>query len=409
ECLHAHPAVRQRAQPVRPAHRQIPGDPAPAQRDFRAHVRGADGRADRLPFRQQHSGPAPGGRSQGPHQRGGARGGVPQPLHPRRHRLHRRIRPAAVHAAASCLAPGRRLGVLLAHRAGRGTGESAASAGAGPDPRHHRHALNGANPMSSFLKTARDGAVLTLTMSQPETRNALTGNTAVEEFVQACADIAADRTVRAVILTGEGPVFSSGGNVKSMQRYYQEQLSPETIREEYRNGIQRLPKALYNLDVPLIAAVNGPAIGAGMDLTCMCDIRIASEKATFAESFVKVGIVPGDGGAWLLPRVVGMSKASEMAFTGEALTAQEALACGLVSRVVPHESLMETAMTLARKIAANPGGVLRMTKRLLREGERATLDSLLEISAAFQAIAHMEPDHHEAVRAFVEKRAPKFS
>lgn len=263
--------------------------------------------------------------------------------------------------------------------------------------------------MSSFLKTARDGAVLTLTMSQLETRNALTGNTAVEEFMQACAGIAADRTVRAVILTGEGPVFSSGGNVKDMQRYFQQQLSPETIREEYRNGIQRLPKALYNLDVPVIAAVNGPAIGAGMDLTCMCDIRIASEKATFAESFVKVGIVPGDGGAWLLPRVVGMSKASEMAFTGEALSAQEALACGLVSRVVPHESLMNAAMTLARKIAANPGGVLRMTKRLLREGERATLESLLEISASYQAIAHMEPDHHEAVRAFVEKRSPKFS
>lgn len=263
--------------------------------------------------------------------------------------------------------------------------------------------------MTSFLKTTRDGAVLTLTMSQPETRNALTGNTAIEEFVQACADISADRSVRAVILTGEGPVFSSGGNVKNMQRYFQDHLTPDTIREEYRNGIQRLPKALYNLDLPVIAAVNGPAIGAGLDLTCMCDIRIASEKATFAESFVKVGIVPGDGGAWLLPRAVGMSKASEMAFTGEALSAQEALACGLVSRVVPHELLMETAMTLARKIAANPGGVLRMTKRLLREGERATLESLLEISASYQAIAHMEPDHHEAVRAFVEKRSPKFS
>ena len=263
--------------------------------------------------------------------------------------------------------------------------------------------------MTSFLKTTRDGAVLTLTMSQPETRNALTGNSAVEEFVQACAAIALDRSVRVVILTGEGPVFSSGGNVKDMQRYYTQQLSPEAIREEYRNGIQRLPKALYNLDVPLIAAVNGPAIGAGMDLTCMCDIRIASEKASFAESFVKVGIVPGDGGAWLLPRVVGMSKASEMAFTGESLTAQEALACGLVSRVVAHEALMDEALKLARKIAANPGGVLRMTKRLLREGEQSSLESLLEISAAYQAIAHMEPDHHEAVRAFVEKRPPKFS
>ncbi len=263
--------------------------------------------------------------------------------------------------------------------------------------------------MTSFLKTARQGAVLTLTMSQPETRNALTGNSAVEEFVRACAEIHTDRSVRAVILTGEGPVFSSGGNVKNMERYFKERLSPEVIREEYRNGIQRLPKALYNLDVPVIAAVNGPAIGAGLDLACMCDIRIASDKATFAESFVKVGIVPGDGGAWLLPRAVGMSKASEMAFTGEALSAQEALGCGLVSRVVAHDNLMAEALKLAQKIAANPGGVLRMTKRLLREGERATLESLLEISASYQAIAHMEPDHHEAVRAFIEKRPPNFA
>jgi enoyl-CoA hydratase/carnithine racemase len=261
----------------------------------------------------------------------------------------------------------------------------------------------------AFLKTARDGTVLTLTMSQPETRNALTGNTAVDEFVQACDEIRRDRSVRVVILTGEGPVFSSGGNVKDMQRFFQQQISAEAIREEYRNGIQRLPRALYNLDVPVIAAVNGPAVGAGLDLACMCDIRIASEKATFAESFVRVGIVPGDGGAWLLPRAVGRAKAAEMAFTGEAIPAQEALDCGLVSRVVAPEALMETAMTIARKIAANPGGVLRMTKRLLREGEHASLDSLLEISASYQAIAHMEPDHHEAVRAFVEKRAARFS
>jgi len=246
-------------------------------------------------------------------------------------------------------------------------------------------------------------------MSQPETRNALTGNSAVEEFLQACTQIGRDAGIRAVILTAEGPIFSSGGNLKDMQRYYTQDLAAEAIREEYRNGIQRIPKALYNLDVPVIAAVNGPAIGAGLDLACMCDIRIASDSATFAESFVKVGLVPGDGGAWLLPRVVGMSKASEMAFTGEALSATEALACGLVSRVVPRESLLEEAHRLAGKIAANPGGVLRMTKRLLREGERSTLESLLELSASYQAIAHLTPDHHEAVRAFVEKRAPKFS
>jgi len=263
--------------------------------------------------------------------------------------------------------------------------------------------------MTTFLKSERDGAILTLTMNQPATRNALTGNSAVDEFVQVCAAIATDRSIRVVILAAEGPVFSSGGNVKDMQRFFTQDMSPELIRDEYRNGIQRLPKALFNLDVPVIAAVNGPAIGAGLDLACMCDIRIASDKATFAESFVKVGIVPGDGGAWLLPRVVGMSKAAEMAFTGEGISAQEALVCGLVSRVVAPESLMEEALALARKIAANPGGVLRMTKRLLREGQNSSLDSLLEMSAGFQAIAHKTAAHKEAVMAFVEKRAPKFS
>ncbi|MDR2155955.1 MAG: crotonase/enoyl-CoA hydratase family protein [Burkholderiaceae bacterium] len=261
----------------------------------------------------------------------------------------------------------------------------------------------------SFLKSERDGAILILTMSQPETRNALTGNTAVDEIIAVCEAVRKDTAVRVVILTGEGPVFSSGGNVKSMQRYFTEQCTPDAIREEYRNGIQRLPKALYHLDVPTIAAVNGPAIGAGLDVACMCDIRIASEKATFAESFVKVGIIPGDGGAWLLPRTVGMSKASEMAFTGEALSAQEALACGLVSRVVPHDELLPQARALAAKIAANPSAALRMTKRLLREGQSGTLESLLEISASFQAIAHMTPDHREAVTAFIEKRPPRFA
>ncbi len=263
--------------------------------------------------------------------------------------------------------------------------------------------------MSLFLQSSRDGGVLTLTMNQPETRNALTGNTAVQELVDACAAVTLDRSIRVVILTGAGPVFSSGGNVKDMRRFFEQDISTELIREEYRNGIQRLPKALYNLDVPVIAAINGAAIGAGLDLTCMCDIRIASDTATFAESFVKVGIVPGDGGAWLLPRVVGMSKASEMAFTGETLTASEALSCGLVSRVVAAQDLLPTAQNLAAKIAANPGGVLRMTKRLLREGQRSSLESLLELSAGYQAIAHKTADHKEAVMAFVEKRKPMFN
>jgi enoyl-CoA hydratase/carnithine racemase len=262
--------------------------------------------------------------------------------------------------------------------------------------------------MNTFLLYEQSGAVVTLTMNQPDTRNVLTGNSAVDEFVAACARINADASVRVVIITGAGTAFSAGGNVRDMQRFFDDKLDPASIREEYRNGIQRLPLALYNLEVPTIAAVNGHAIGAGCDLACMCDMRIAAQSARFAESFVKVGIIPGDGGAWLLPRVVGMSKAAEMAFTGEALNATEALACGLVSQVVPDAELLTAANTLAQRIAVNPGQALRMTKRLLREGQHARLESLLEMSAGFQALAHKTSQHREAVTAFMEKRPPVF-
>jgi enoyl-CoA hydratase/carnithine racemase len=260
--------------------------------------------------------------------------------------------------------------------------------------------------MSTFLLYEQSGAVVTLTMNAPESRNALTGNNAPQEFVDACARISEDMSVRAVVLTGAGPVFSSGGNLKHMKELFDE--TPSAIRNWYRQGIQRLSTALYNLEVPTIAAVNGAAIGAGCDLTCMCDIRIAADTASFAESFVRVGLIPGDGGAWLLPRVVGMSKAMEMSFTGDSLSAAEALACGLVSKVVPDDRLMDEAHALAGRIAKNPGTGLRMTKRLLREGQHVRLESLLEMSAGFQAIAHKTPHHVEAVNAFIEKRTPNF-
>ena len=233
--------------------------------------------------------------------------------------------------------------------------------------------------MSDFLTYRQSGSIVTLTMNQPDTRNILTGNSAVDEFVAACARINADMSVRVVIVTGSGPAFSAGGNLKDMRRYFEQDIDPVKIRQEYRNGIQRLPIALYNLEVPTIAAVNGMAIGAGCDLACMCDILIASDNASFAESFIKVGIVPGDGGAWFLPRTVGRSRAAEMAFTGDSIDAAEALACGLVSRVVPAADLTAEAQRLAGRIAVNPGQTLRMTKRLLREGEHSRLESPLEI------------------------------
>lgn len=261
--------------------------------------------------------------------------------------------------------------------------------------------------MSHFLQYTQEGAVVTLTLNSPDTRNVLTGNSAPQDFVDACARINADPSVRAVILTGAGSAFSAGGDLKDMQNMFND--SPSQLRDWYRQGVQRLAMAVYQLEVPAIAAVNGPAIGAGCDLTTMCDIRIASDKAVFAESFVKVGLIPGDGGAWLLPRVVGKSMAAELSFTGRTIDAAEALRIGLVSRVVAHDQLLAEARALAEQIACNPGGALRMSKKLLREGERLDFAPLLEMSASLQALAHKTPHHVEAVMAFVEKRRPDFS
>ncbi|RJF91901.1 crotonase/enoyl-CoA hydratase family protein [Noviherbaspirillum saxi] len=262
--------------------------------------------------------------------------------------------------------------------------------------------------MAEFLRYEQDGHIVTLTMNEPDRRNPLTGNTAVPEFLAAIARIENDRSVRAVILTGAGKAFSSGGDIKDMERQASGQVTGMQIRQEYRQGIQRLPLALFNLEVPVIAAVNGAAIGAGLDLACMCDIRIASGHAKFAESFVKLGIIPGDGGAWLLPRLIGLSRAAEMTFTGQVIDAEQALAWNLVSRVVAPEDLLPIARTLAEQIAANPPHAVRMAKRLLREGIHARLDTLLEMSAAFQALSHQTSDHREAVAAFLEKREPVF-
>lgn len=257
----------------------------------------------------------------------------------------------------------------------------------------------------SFVLYEQTGDVVTLTLNNPEERNTLSNPSQWGEVVDACKRVEADMSVKVVVLTGAGTAFCAGGNVKDMRdKKGIAGGSPNQIREGYRSGIQRIPLALYNLDVPTIAAVNGPAIGAGCDLACMCDIRIASSNAKFAESFVKLGIIPGDGGAWLLPRTVGMSKAAEMTFTGDLMDADEALACGLVSRVVASEKLLEETHVLAKRIAANSAPALRMAKRLLREGQHVRLDTLLEISAAFQALAHFTPEHDAALAAFMAKK-----
>ncbi len=264
--------------------------------------------------------------------------------------------------------------------------------------------------METLKSNIDQDGIATVIINRPETRNPISDPDMVTAIVDTMTALDADEKVRVIVMTGAGTAFSSGGNINSMKLGGGlNDPSPTRTRRNYKGGIQLIPTLFERMEVPVIAAVNGPAIGAGCDLACMCDIRIAAQSAKFAESFVRVGLVPGDGGAWLLPRIVGFSKASEMALTGDALDAEQALACGLVSRVVPDADLMDTALSVARRIAEHPTAAIRLTKRLMRESCNLSLAAVLELSSAMQALVHTTADHKEAVEALLGKRQPNFT
>ena len=262
-----------------------------------------------------------------------------------------------------------------------------------------------------ILFERKEESIAVLTLNRPDIRNAITDLAIIDEIIHALEAVQADETIKCLVVTGAGTAFSAGGNIKDM--YNKQGMfsgDPDRVRANYRNTIQRIPLAFQRLDVPAIAAVNGPAIGAGCDLTCMCDLRIASEAARFGETFVSVGLIPGDGGAFLLPRVVGLSKALELAFTCRVIDAVEALRIGLVSEVAPAESLMERSIEVASEIARQPGRILRLAKRLFYTAQGKSLEETLEISAAYQALCHHAPEHMEALEAFFAQqrsRGPK--
>jgi enoyl-CoA hydratase/carnithine racemase len=252
--------------------------------------------------------------------------------------------------------------------------------------------------MNNPLDISGSGPTQVWTINQADVGNAITGKDFIAAFEAAVDQANADAAVRAVILTGAGKIFSGGGNVKEMADHTgMFGLDALDQRHAYIDGIQRIPRALGRLEVPLIAAVNGPAIGAGCDLAMMCDIRIASERASFAESFVQLGLIPGDGGTWFLQRAIGYERAAEMTFTGERVDAATALEWGLVSRVVPHEDLLPQAHQLAERIAKNPSHALRMAKRLLQESRTGSLESTLGMAAAMQPLAHRDPEHEQRI------------
>ena len=248
------------------------------------------------------------------------------------------------------------------------------------------------------LRIEATGATQIWTINLPEAGNAITDKTFISEFEAAVDAANADTAVRAIILTGEGKIFSAGGNVKEMaDRQGMFGLAAIEQRHAYVDGIQRIPRALARLEVPIIAAVNGPAVGAGCDLAAMCDLRIASERASFAESFVQIGLVPGDGGTWFLQRAVGYERAAEMTLTGDRIDAATALDWGLVGRTVSHDELLVAAAELADRIAKNPPHAVRMAKRLLQESRTGALESTLGMAAAMQPLAHHDPEHQDRI------------
>jgi len=261
----------------------------------------------------------------------------------------------------------------------------------------------------SALLFEKSGTIVTLTINRPEARNPLGEPGDGELFEDAARRINADRDVRCAILTGAGRAFSGGGNLKAMrERSGTFSGGGMRIRDGYRDAIHRMVRAIWTIEVPLIAAVNGPAIGLGNDVACLADLRIAADTAVFAASFLRMGLIPGDGGSWILPRVIGRARAAELFFTGDTIDATTALAWGLVSQVVPASDLIGEANALAARICRQPPDVLRLTKRLMRDGENTTFEALMEMSAAFQSLAHLTKDHGEAVAAFFEKRTPVF-
>lgn len=253
-----------------------------------------------------------------------------------------------------------------------------------------------------------DDRIATITLNRAETRNALSEEV-IGALVAALEAADTNPDIDCVVLTGAGPGFCSGGNIKQIKALTAEQhMSPMELENWYKTQIQRIPLTMERMSVPVIAAIRGHAIGAGCDLACMADIRIAADDAVFAESFLRVGIIPGDGGAWLLPRIVGLAKASQMMLTGEFIDAAKAERYGLVSEIVPIAELMPRAMEMARMVAQFPPAAIRKTKRLIKDARDVSLAEHLDQAAIWQGVLQQMDDHREAIDAILEKRSPRF-
>jgi 2-(1,2-epoxy-1,2-dihydrophenyl)acetyl-CoA isomerase len=253
---------------------------------------------------------------------------------------------------------------------------------------------------------SREGAVLTVTMNRPDKLNSLNVDLTVA-LLDAFRRAAADTELRAIILTGAGRAFCAGGDLGLIADARRRNAGLEL--EPLLRGGSQLVLAICDTPVPVVAAVNGPAAGAGMNVALACDVRIASESAAFGQNFAKVGLFPDFGGTYFLPRLAGPARAAEMFYTGDMISASEALRFGVVDHVVPHDQLAAEARALAAKLAAAPPIAARAVKKVLFGSERATLERALEFEVQQQVKCFMSEDCTEGLRAFFEKREPRFT
>src|ERR687888_442954 len=246
--------------------------------------------------------------------------------------------------------------------------------------------------------------VATITLNRPDKLNAFTASM-IDAWARALADAQGDDGVNAIVVTGSGRAFCAGGDVARMGVG---EPSPLDHKNQLWEHIHRIPKTLEAVDKPVIAMVNGLAVGAGMGMCLMCDMRIAAEDARFSTGYVRVGLVPGDGDTYFLPRLVGTAKALELLWTADFIEAPEAHRLGIVQRVVPDAELREVTYALARQIADGPQIPIRMIKRLVYQSLRLDLRTHLDLVSSHMSIVRQTADHAEGVAAFKEKRAPKF-
>jgi enoyl-CoA hydratase/carnithine racemase len=257
--------------------------------------------------------------------------------------------------------------------------------------------------MSDLIYEVKD-RVATITLNRPDKLNAFTGPM-IDAWAGSLAEAQRDDNVNVVVVTGSGRAFCAGGDVGRMG---QGAPSPLDGKNQLWENIHRVPKTLEAMDKPVIAMVNGLAVGAGMGMCVMCDVRVASDHARFSTGYVKVGLVPGDGDTYFLPRLVGAAKALELLWTADFIEAPEALRLGIVNRVVPAANLAESTYALARQIADGPQIPIRMIKRLVYQSLKLDLRTHLDLVSSHMSIVRQTADHAEGVAAFKEKRSAKF-